>query len=184
MSVLTLIFLVCKRWREVGSLTWYDMKRLDFFEDTWTSGDEVGIVSRIILRQVLKRCRGCLREIDLTETDTRVVVDEVFVVLLKKYCPNIRILHLYNAKNRQNVLQYFAKYFDSINNLIFSQTRSEDYVDKDLQRFFQCNRNLRSVSLTDAKLGKCLKYLPFENIEELILSTCTIQDSTFHTVSI
>ena len=112
------------------------------------------------------------------------VVNEAFVTLLKKYCPNIRILDLNYEKNRQNVLEYFAKYFDSIIDFSLYLTSSRDCVNNGLESFFQSNRHLRSVTLGVVTLGRCLRSLPFENIEELIIKFSHIVDHIFYTVSI
>ena len=187
------MFLVCKRWQEIGNLPWQDMKRLDFCQATWTSHNRQIKLSEKILQQVFRLCGGFLREIRILFNwhlfcEIQEEVERIFVVLLKDFCPNIQIVNLQDVESYYVILRGFANYFKCITNFsvesyIFPLDFPYSY-ENTLGRFFESNGNLRSLRLCSIRLqDRCLKYLPFQIIEEIIIHGCYIKRSELDSVS-
>ena len=187
------MFLVCKRWQEIGNLPWQDMKRLDFCKATWTTHNRQIRLSEKILQQVFQLCGGFLREITISLDKITEQLERVFVFLLRKSCPNVEILHLEDVKSECKILEDFAKYFnrithltiDSDYSLVEDNSRDSRYQDDDtLARFFRRNGNLRSLILFAVNLkGGCFRFLPFQIMEELIIDESCIKKIELDSVS-
>ena len=88
-------------------------------------------------------------------------------------------------KSRCKIFEDFAMHFNCITYFsLESEWRAEFSDENTLACFFQRNGNLRSVILCSVNLqGRCLRYLPFQIIEEITIDQCSINAIELNDVS-